>query len=1216
MKAATEVKTLKGVFDVAQESIGSGWAATFQIIFGNFKEAKTTFTGLSSAISDIISGSAEARNEMLEDWKELGGRTELIKGIKAAFEALGSVLTPIREAFRDIFPRKTGQDLYELTVRFREFMEQLKIGPETAENLKRTFRGFFAALNIGKTIVLGIIGVIFDLLGVVGDGSGGFLAFTGSIGDFIVALDDAISKGKGLEGVFEGLKNVLRAPLELLKAMASAIASLFSGGDPATGKEISKTFDEMSESLGPMGAALESVIKVWEKFFEVAQDIANFLQPILEDVVEVFKAIGDAVIEGLEGIDYDKVMTAIQTTFLVGLAIGVKKLLGGIGLDMTGGMVDNFKQVTDTLSGTLVAIQRNVNARTMLLIAAAVLALAAATILFSQVDPKKLGKAMLAISVGIGQLVGAMALLTKIGGHAAFLTLPFAAAGILLLAGALILLGLAVHIFAKLSWEELAKGLLGVAGGLGIIAAATKFMGPGLLLIGPGLIAVAIAMNLLAVAMKIIGGMDWDDLIKGILGIAGALVAVGLAVTTMGPSLLLVGPGLILASTGLILLSGAISSFGNMNLLTMGKGLLGVAAALVVVGVAIAAIPFTIAIQAAGLLILGVALTALAAAVGAMGSLKIPTLIKGLIGIAAALGILAIGLTAMAGTLPGSLALLAAAAAFAILAPALGLLGSLKWGTIAKGLAAIALTLGVLAGVGALAAGPLTALGVALLVIGGSVVLVGAGLYVMAKAFTLLGEEGTKGVSVMITAITAFIALIPSMVINFAKGLVQILDSLTQLAPKIAENIVKIIGTFLTALVDLQPEAATLIGALLATIVEVLNSHAGPLIDAGWNLLVNFLSGISNNIGKVTEQAIGIVIGFLNAVASQAGRLVNSGVTALVAWLKGIADNIQRVINSATHVVVKFLEGVAQNFPKVYASGVKMIVTFLNSVADAIPKIIAAGVRIIVRFLDGIGDAIPRVIGAGVRVVRKFLDGIAEAVPRLVDAGFQAVIKFLNGIAAAIRKNDDDLIKAGWNIADAIGEGLIKGLASIGPKVKDAIGDMISELPGKALDILGISSPSKVFTEIGMQTMAGMTKGLLEGGAETSKTMSDATDDIIATATDALSRVPDVLGNLADMDPVITPVLDLTKIEQDAKKLGDLTNVTPITAAASYDQATAISEEHEASQMAEADAAAPSVAFNFEQNNHSPDALDEIEIYRQTGNQLAQIKGMIGMVTP
>ena len=50
--------------------------------------------------------------------------------------------------------------------------------------------------------------------------------------------------------------------------------------------------------------------------------------------------------------------------------------------------------------------------------------------------------------------------------------------------------------------------------------------------------------------------------------------------------------------------------------------------------------------------------------------------------------------------------------------------------------------------------------------------------------------------------------------------------------------------------------------------------------------------------------------------------------------------------------------------------------------------------------------------------------------------------------------------------------------------------------------------------------------------------------------------------------------------------------------------------------MAEADAAAPSVAFNFEQNNHSPDALDEIEIYRQTGNQLAQIKGMIGMVTP
>ena len=71
-KAATEVKTLKGVFDVAKESIASGWAATFQVIFGDFEEAKKTFTDLSNAIQDIVGDAADARNKILEGWKELG----------------------------------------------------------------------------------------------------------------------------------------------------------------------------------------------------------------------------------------------------------------------------------------------------------------------------------------------------------------------------------------------------------------------------------------------------------------------------------------------------------------------------------------------------------------------------------------------------------------------------------------------------------------------------------------------------------------------------------------------------------------------------------------------------------------------------------------------------------------------------------------------------------------------------------------------------------------------------------------------------------------------------------------------------------------------------------------------------------------------------------------------------------------------------------------
>ena len=148
MHAATEVKTIQQVFEVAKETAGSGWAETFQIVFGTFEEAKKTFTALSEAVNGFINKSADARNKVLADWKALGGRTVLIDGIKTAFKNLGLIIAPIKEAFRDIFPAKTGADLFSLTQRFHDFAEALRPSITTVDGLKRTFAGLFAIFSI------------------------------------------------------------------------------------------------------------------------------------------------------------------------------------------------------------------------------------------------------------------------------------------------------------------------------------------------------------------------------------------------------------------------------------------------------------------------------------------------------------------------------------------------------------------------------------------------------------------------------------------------------------------------------------------------------------------------------------------------------------------------------------------------------------------------------------------------------------------------------------------------------------------------------------------------------------------------------------------------------------------------------------------------------------------------------------------------------------
>src|SRR4029077_4559880 len=110
---------------------------------------------------------------------------------------------------------------------------------------------------------------------------------------------------------------------------------------------------------------------------------------------------------------------------------------------------------------------------------------------------------------------------------------------------------------------------------------------------------------------------------------------------------------------------------GSMNLETIGKGLLGIGAGLVIIAGAMQLMPITLPITAAGLFIVSLALQQIAKAVGSFGNMSIHELGKGLISLAVALGILATALIVMSGTLAGATALTVAAIGISLLSKAL-----------------------------------------------------------------------------------------------------------------------------------------------------------------------------------------------------------------------------------------------------------------------------------------------------------------------------------------------------------------------------------------------------------------------------------------------------------------------------------------------------------------------------------------------------------------
>lgn len=161
--AATKVRTFSQLIDTTKEAIGSGWAETFEILFGDFEEATDLFTSISNWLGGIISASSNARNGFLQMWKDLGGRTALVQGLSNIFQAIIKVLGSIGSAFKQVFGGASAEGLARATKAFADFTAKLIITDNFAEKLKWTFTGIFSVFHIFATIVGEVAQVIFTV---------------------------------------------------------------------------------------------------------------------------------------------------------------------------------------------------------------------------------------------------------------------------------------------------------------------------------------------------------------------------------------------------------------------------------------------------------------------------------------------------------------------------------------------------------------------------------------------------------------------------------------------------------------------------------------------------------------------------------------------------------------------------------------------------------------------------------------------------------------------------------------------------------------------------------------------------------------------------------------------------------------------------------------------------------------------------------------------
>lgn len=1138
-EAATKVRTLSQLMGTIQEEIGSGWAETWELVFGDFEEATELFSGIHDAIAPSIEATSKFRNEILRTFADIGGRKALFDGIGESFRFLGELLKPVGQAFKEVFGRGRdaadfAQQLKHLSVTFRDFAKSLSVSSETADKIKRSFKGLFAVFSIAGQIIGAVVKAIFGLVGATAGASGGFLSVTAAIGDFLVKVDNSLRSSGILNSILKGLGAILKGVATGFGAVGRAMINFITGGEEGA-NVFTRLKDAASDALGFLSGFGEKINDAlqngaqrigefpWGKIFGVGTGVAG-----AGGLVGIFVSIRKIIKNGLDVNLFSSVFDSLKDTL-------------GAAKESFEGVTDVFDSVTDSLS----AMQQSLKADILLKIAAAVGILALALIALAGVPAGDLAKAAGAIAILTAELVGAMKLLTMINPKNVMMVQSLATA-MVAVATAVLILSSAVKKLSELSWGELAKGLTGVAASMAILAGGLRLMPDqgGMVRMGAGLILVATALNIMASAVRSMSDMSWGEMAQGLVGVAGsmAILAGGLQLMPKD-QMMSIGAGLILVGAGLKVVASVIQTFGSMDIVTLGQGILGVGGALVVLGGALRLIPNNMMATGAGLVVVGAGLKIISGAIASLGALDAMTLVKGLAGIGGSLVIIAGAMQIMPKNLPVTAAgLLMVSAALTSISQAVIAMGGMSWEEIAKGLVALGGSLAILAAglyamSGALAgAAALTVASVGISMLAGAIMQLSTldlggiftALGALAGSITVIGVAAlalTPAIPAML-GLGAALVLISASVMAAGTGMALFASSLGLLAGPASAGV-----QVLQQMFELIPVLLTSLAEGITQFITTLASNSEQIIGAVTTLIATLLTNLLNVIITVAPQIgqafTAIITAFLQTIITLTPMIVQAVVNLVVNMLQGIQTIAPQFAATFVTIMLSILGAINQVAPAVINTMMNLIFSLVNAIVAAVPRFVVAAIQLITGLINGIASQIGAVIQSAVNLVLSFAEGIASQIPVVVNRGFQMAIELIHGVANAIRSNSGEVGAAGADLGMAIIEGIANAIRNGVSTVINAAADMASSALNAAKNKLGIHSPSREFYKVGDYSVQGLAKGIKEntGKAEKSaKTMSgrvlnaaaegfkglgDAVSDNAPTVADEFSKMTD-----------------------------------------------------------------------------------------------------------
>lgn len=1007
--AATKVKTFTQLFDTLKEAAQSGWTQSWEIIVGDFEEAKELLTEVSDTFSAVINASSDARNKMLQDWKDLGGRTMMIEAVKNVFEGLVSVAKPVREAFNEIFPPMTGKQLAEITERIRDLTAKFKMGEESSKNLKNTFKGVFAVLDIVGQAFKAVAGGVGELISLFLPAGNGVLSLTGNFGEYLVKLDETVKKtdifGKAVSTVVDIVKTAItfvKTAGDKVKEFGKVAGEKFDfPGFELFHSFLERVHDRMAQIGDGAGKMKSGVIVAFEmmgealekcKFLKVMEALWTAVKVIAGGIADAVETMMGTLAEKLGNADFSGVLDILNSIAVGGIAVSISKFLKSVTEPLEGlnGVLEGVTGILDGVRGCFEAYQTNLKAGTLLKIGAAIALLAGSIVAISLIDSDKLSASLGAITVLFANLLGAMAIFNKISSDTG--KVAKACTAMISMSVAVSILAGALKKVSDLDWGELARGLVGIAGLTTIVVASSKAMASGQKQVMKGatsLIIFGAAIKILASACKDLSKLQWDELGRGLtgVGVLFAEIAVFLRVAKFNGKMISTATGIVILAAAMKVLASACKDFGQMEWGEIGKGLAGIGGLLAELAIFtnLAGNAKHVMSTGVALIAIGAAMKIFASAVKDFGQLQWDGIGRGLTAMGGALAEVAIAVKLMPKNMISiGTGLVIVSGALEIIANCMSKFGGMQWEEIGRGLtvmggalAELAISLNFMKGT-----------------LGGSAALLVAStaLAVLAPVLSILGALSWEAI---------------------AKGLISIAGAFT---------IIGVAGAVLTPLV---PTILALSGAFALIGVGVLTIGAG-LLAAG--------TGLS-----------ALAIGF-TALATAGAAGATAIVAALTVIVTGIAGLIPAVLTKVGEGLIAICKVIAAGAPAIGEAVKAVILTLIDVFVSCVPQLADGALQLVVGVLAALVTYTPQIVDLAFKFLIGILEGIASNLPSLIKAGIDVLMAFFTGVVDALSGIDTGA--------------LLKGIAGIGllSAIMLALSATAALVPGAMVGILGMGA--------------------------------------------------------------------------------------------------------------------------------------------------------------